>query len=852
MKKKAFVTPHFHYDTEWVMTETEYAEVIGHHIKQVLDIMEKDPEFKFVLDQQVLLEHIRAQHPSLWEELKKRVREGRIDLVCGMYVMPDSNLPCIESNIRQILIGKRFMRKEFGVDPVVGWMLDPFGNHAQTPQVWLKSGFKYFAFKRGYGGKLLSDFIWKGLDGSKILTHFFIFGYGNAGILPEDIDEGVLTIKSLIDRELKYSNVPIAWLMNGNDFSPPNPSITEIVKRANKELDDVDVHVATPTEIFKEIEKYSDTLPIVEGEMQYGQYEKILPGCYSSRIWVKQLTRELEFLLSDAERMATIAWSLGMEYPFEKLDKAWKNLLHNAFHDVICGCGIDEIYDDAYERFIEAEKLATEVLESAITFIASKLKVKKENDSIPFFIVNTQNWERTDVAVININVSKLRTKGLALVDEDGNEIPYEAELVDVDENGNLTNVSLVFVAENVPPLGIKLYYVKKADELKVSDELPEPEIENEYYKITVDAETGLIDEIYDKEAGRSILAGPGNELEITPDAGDLYYSIEPPEGQTLLQSGSMWVQKVFGEEVLLRDIMNVFTAAEKSDVKSAIYVEGYFKWRDEDLIRWRSTITLYKKVKRIDFDMEIDFNNPHSAVKVNFPVDIESETFFSEIPGGVTERPKIPKFDDTWREKPTGTWPVQNWLDYTDGSYGVTLINLGLPEHKIDGNTLKLTLLRSVDLVSWGDAGPKLYAPKALLIGEHVFKYALYPHSGTWKDAKSYKVAYSYNVPFIAVEFDEYPVESTLDSNFSFMKITPENLVVTAIKKAEDDDSVIIRFFETEGKDTEATIRFYKPVKQAHLTNLLEEESSTIEIKNNEILLSVKPFEIVTVKISFT
>ena len=198
------------------------------------------------------------------------------------------------------------------------------------------------------------------------------------------------------------------------------------------------------------------------------------------------------------------------------------------------------------------------------------------------------------------------------------------------------------------------------------------------------------------------------------------------------------------------------------------------------------------------------------------------------------------------------TWPVQNWLDYTDGSYGVTLINLGLPEHKIDGNTIKLTLLRSVDLVSWGDAGPKLYAPKALLIGEHVFKYALYPHSGTWKDAKSYKVAYSYNVPFIAVEFDEYPVESTLDSNFSFMKIAPENLVVTAIKKAEDDDSVIIRFFETEGKDTEATIRFYKPVKQAHLTNLLEEESSTIEIKNNEILLSVKPFEIVTVKVSFT
>lgn len=845
--KKAFVTPHFHYDTEWVMTESEYAEVIGHHIKQVLDIMKKDKDFKFVLDQQVLLEHFRIQQPSLWEELKQRVKEGRIDLVCGMYVMPDSNLPSIESNIRQILIGKRFMRKEFGVDPVVGWMLDPFGNHAQTPQVWKKSGFKYFAFKRGYSGKCLSDFIWEGLDGTKILTHFYIFGYGNAGVLPAETESGCITLKSIIDRELNHSNIPIAWLMNGNDFSPPNPAITEMVKRVNEELEDVEVSVATPTEIFKEIEKFEKELPTVTGEMQYGQYEKILPGCYSSRIWVKQLTRELEFYITDAEKLATIAWNMGMEYPFEKLDKAWKNILHNAFHDVICGCGIDDIYYDAFSRFEEAEKLASEVIDEAIDYISERIKIK--GDGIPFLVINTLHWDRTDVVRAYLNVSMLRSPGLKIYDEKGNEIPYVAEDFSRDEEGNLTDVYLIFVAENVPGFGLRVYYARPNKEIIVPKDSDEPQIENEFYRVTVDSETGLVEEIYDKEEEKDVLTGFGNEIEIGPDAGDLYYSIEPKDGQILLQGGSMWVQKVFHKEVLLRDAMDIITHTEISDVKSTIYVEGYFKWRDDELIRWRATISLYKKIKRIDLTMDVNYNYPHSILRINFPVDISSDSFYSEIPGGVIKRPKMSKFDDSWKEKPTGTWPIQNWLDYTDETYGVTLINLGLPENKIEGDTIKLTLLRSVDLVSWGDAGPKLYAPEALVLGDHSFKYALYPHKGSWKDAKSYKVAYYHNVPFIVTQLETIKKEGSIGDKYTFVSCDTDNIIVTALKKAEEESAIVLRFFETEGKNTNVQFTFAKQVKSAEITNLLEEKENDTPIDGNKVMLNVKPFEILTLKV---
>jgi len=844
-KKKVFLVPHFHYDTDWVMMEEEYAKIAADNIKRALEIMRKDENFKYILDQQVLLDHFRLIYPTLWDELVQRIKERRIELVCGMYVMPDSLIPGPESEIRQILHGKIFMREEFGIDPKVGWMIDPFGHHAQTPQIWRKAGFKYYAFKRGYCGEPLSDFIWVGLDGSKILTHYFMFGYENAANIPEDIESGAAKLLDLCKREIPYSTKENILLLNGSDFTPPNPNIVKIVEKVNSMTQDFEVKVATPCEYFEEIEKHKAELKEIHGEMIYGRYHPVLPGCYSSRMYVKQRFRELEFYLSDVEKLASFAWLLGLEYPQSQLEIAWKFLLHNAFHDIICGCGIDEIYEDAEMRFDECETIATDVANDILRFLATQIDT--EGDGIPFVVFNTLPYKRSEIALAYLDVSELKSRGIKIVTHDRKDVLFEIIDAEYDENNLLTHVAVLLLAEDLPPNGYKVYFAVPSDELIMAEESDETEIENEYFRISFDPEIGILDEIYDKINDVEILDGPGNDLEISTDIGDLYYEREPEGGfkttLAMFKAASEYVK-----QVLKMNILQTTGYIMKSPLRSTIHISGLAKWRDTHLISWYSRITLYRKIPRIDFEIDMNFNYPHTIIRAVFPVSISSDKFYSEIPAGVIERPLKVKDTENWREPHQGAWPVQNWMDYTDGKYGVTLINMGLPEHRIDENAIKITLLRSVDLVSWGDAGPRIYAPDALMLGEHYFDYALYPHKGTWKDAKSHIQAYSHNIKPITLQTTRH--KGILPKEFSFIEFNDDGIVVMAIKKGELDDTLVIRFFETLGEERIVEIKINAiELEDAQITNLLEEPFESLEItEGNKVRIKTKPFEIVTVK----
>ena len=851
-KVKVFVVPHFHYDTDWVMTEEEYAEITSHHIYEVLKILDNDSRFKFIFDQQLLLEHFYERYPTLWSKLKEKITENRIGLVCGMYIMPDNNLPGLESEIRQILIGKRFMRKEFGKDVSVGWMIDPFGHHAQTPQIFKKAGFKYYALQRGYRGKPIQDFRWIGLDGSEILAHYFIYGYGNAAVIPEEVEYAVDNLRVLVDREMKCSQTPNLLLMNGSDFAPPNEDITKIVEEFNKKFPEYQAEISTPEDFFREVEKYYDKLPIVTGELQYGQYQPILQGCYSSRIWVKQRFRYGEFLLYDSESLATLSWLLGNRYPSEKLDVSWRYLLHNAFHDVICGCGIDEIYDDTTWRFDESERIAQEVMTEAMNRIVEKIDT--ETMGVPFIVFNTLPYERTEATIAEIDVSSLKAKNISLFDSKNKKVDIEVLEQERDALGFITRVKLLFVASNLPPFGYEVYQIRGENK----KDLPLREysedshiIENEYLSVEVDPETGLLTSIFDKVNNFEVLEQDGHELEIATDAGDLYNTFEPPKSIKFLQGGTLILYKILNKQTLLRDFADVEVYITKSGVRQSIHIDGFVRWRDDVHVIWHTIVTLYKGIPRVDFEMDMDFNYPHSIVRVHFPVNVNNDVFYSEIPGGVVVRETNPKGEDTWVQKPTGTWPIQNWLDFAnpEDTYGVSFINLGLPEHRIEDNDIQLTLLRSVDMVSWGDAGPKIYAPNALMIGSHNFRYAIYPHKGSWKDAKSHIMAYSHDISPIAIQAERK--KGQLPQKYSFVKVTPSNIVVTAIKKTEDDNSLIIRLFETHGKETEMNIEFMTKIREAWVTNLLEEKEKQLVVKEKRISVVLKPFDITTLKISF-
>lgn len=824
---KVFLIPHFHYDTEWVMTKEEYAKIASQNIKRLLEIMRKNKDFKFVLDQYLLLEQFSKFYPSLWGELIKRIKEGRIELVCGMYVMPDALLPGVESEIRQILYAKPLFEK-VGGEVKVGWMIDAFGQHSQTPQLFKKAGYKYYTFKRGYRGEPTMDFIWKGLDGSEILVHYLLFSY-DALWLPEDVELGEKLLLNAIERAKPHAIHGHLMVLTGSDFSKPNPKLPEIVKRA-REISGLDIRIATPIEFLREIERFKDELPVVEDEMIFGRYHRVLPGCYSSRINVKQKYREVEFLLQGVETLSTFAYILGKSYPRARLKKAWKLLLENAFHDVICGCGIDEIYESAEKRFKESKSLAFELSERGMKFIAKCVNTR--GDGIPLILFNPLPWEREEVAEFSIDLTALDSKGFEIVSHEGEEIPYEALNFELDEEGKITQVRVLGKVK-LPPLGYKLFYVKPSNEIKVQEKTEELKIENEFFKVIFKPEMGTID-VY---SNGELIIENGNDLEISTDVGDLYYSIEPKGGYKVKLSEALTKPEYLRDIADIKyDIVEMFKSS--SELRESIRYTVKAIWREETLFEAKVIVSLYKGMPRIDFKLDIDFNYPHTILRVLFPTKIESEIFYSEIPGGVVKREKVVE-SKGWVEEHPSTYPVQNWIAYEDNEKGVALINAGLPEHKIENNTIKLTLLRSVDVVSWGNAGPRFYTPKALMIGKHTFRYSLVPYKGSWKENKVHKIAYSFNAPIFVHQ--TYKHEGSLPKEFSALEIN-DNLVLTAFKKGERDEDIVVRFFETEGKESNVELNL-------GFEYLKVEESDLLENPIKEWNFKVKPFEITTLKI---
>jgi len=299
MKDVIYVVPHTHYDAVWVFTKEDYFYInIDFILKRVVEILEEYDEYKFLIEQTFLLEEIENRYPELFEKIRKFVREGRIEIADGEYLMADTMLPQEETLVREILVGKRYVREKFGKDVEVMWQADSFGLNAQLPQIYRKSGYKYVAFRRGCPEIKPSEFIWEGLDGTRIIAHVFPLGY-RAGLYIDKWENSYQFLK-----ECAFTNHIL--MPSGSGSTPPQEEIVEAVKRWNRTHEGSEMKIATPSEFFKEIEKVANKLPVRKGEMYSGRFSPVFPDTASSRIWIKLSLRRLECDLLTLERFDTI------------------------------------------------------------------------------------------------------------------------------------------------------------------------------------------------------------------------------------------------------------------------------------------------------------------------------------------------------------------------------------------------------------------------------------------------------------------------------------------------------------------------------------------------------------------
>ena len=850
-----FVIPHFHFDVAWIKTNEEYLQIGFSNILDVLNLLGQEPEYRFCLDQVALIQPFLKKFPELHESLRRMVKDGKIELVCGMYSMPDANIPSGEFLVRQFLFGKRFVKEKFGVDVQCGWMVDSFGHPNQLPQILRKSGFKYYVFGRGaQPQQVQTEFYWEGLDGSKILTHWLAGTYLAGWIpspsgeiiskigeelpyitrvllrtqslrwLPVSLENGLTKIDGAFQFFSKLASTRNILFPNGADFTPPQRQMPLIVREWNKRKRNVKAVISTPSNFFRAVEAAKEKLPTVSGE-----FNPVFQGVYGARIKLKQKNRDAENLLLTAEKFATINSILGSPYPNAELNEATKLLLFNHFHDIICGCGVDEVHEGAMKKFDESMKTSNAILRKSLEFITNKIGT--HGKGTPIVVFNPLSWIRTDVAEVNISFIEPGIRDFTLKDHIGHQIPFQILKEERYPDNSIKHATIKFIAEDVPAIGYKTHFVvpgEKPRKFKTGVKAGVNCVENEFLKVTVDPlHGGAIARIYDKEKGREALDTDrylGNVLVCESDVGDLYEYNGSANGFATVNT--LKVEPLpTSETAEFSSNYPAFTLIETGPVEAKIIINGQMK----DLA-YEQLIRLHHKIRRVDLKLNINFRGEHKRIRLRLPLNIKDGSVFYEVPYGVIERGE-------------GEYPAQNWIDYSDKQYGVGLINRGLPGNNVTKNVAFVTLLRSVDRVLFDHPS----GAGALERGEHKFAYAIYPHKGAWKEAKTFRTAMEFNNPLIVIKTTRH--KGDLPKELSFLSVTPENIIVTAVKMSDED--VLIRFYETAGEKTSAKITPFKPIKKAWTTSLLEErlkELKTAAGKN--ILMNVERFEIATVAVS--
>ncbi len=794
-----YLVPHTHYDVAWAFSKEDYLRINEAILKQAMELM-KAPEFKFCLEQAFLLKEIEERNPTLFKSLKKMIKAGRIEIVDGQYLMADAMLPHGEVLLREILFGKKYFKEKIGVDVPVAWAADSFGMNAQLPQIYKKAGYQWLAFRRGARPEIReSEFHWKGLDGTTILAHWFPLGY-RAGLNIDQWEKSLAELK-------KYACTPNILMPCGSGSMPPQPEIIPAVKQWNKKKPSVEMKIATPREFFQTLEVCDKKPEVIEGELYDDELVAVFPQVCSSRVWIVQNVRECERLLITAEEFATIAWLLGAEYPTDDFREAWEKAMFIAFHDIITGCGVDEIYEEVREIFASLKSKLNQLLNQSLIYIAGKINTEGKGTAV----FNPLSWP---------------TKNWVESAKEG------------------------FIAD-APPLGYKVHPPDSSKKKSKGIKIKGNQIETPFFRLQVDKQTGII-EVDDRNGNRLL---SGNEIVIEDEVGDLYYhrSRFTPE---LIKSES-------GQGIKYGNFKPKGLRIEQEGARVRIIFENEYycltwpyrlKEKFPPILYDYKTLDITKEViihadlPRLEFVTKIDNKYPNIRLRVKFDTGIDRKVCFRETQFGVISEP-TEYFTRGKGAEPSGIPSFLSWFDVSDGTRGVTFMNKGLPAAEKVGTATYITLLRGVyGLSADGVAGPLVPTPDALELRPYTFEYAVQPHDGDWRQAEVYKQAPEFNHPPIAIQAN---AEGELPAELSFIKLTPHNLILSALKKAEDSEAVILRFFETTGMITQAEVELFKDIKRLTTVDLLEREEGELPFEGNHFNLEVGPFEIVTLKLEF-
>ena len=805
-----------HIDAAWLWRQKETVEVCKNTFGSVLTMMEDRPDFTYTQSSAVYYDWMQKLHPEIFRGIQERVRDGRWSVVGGMWVEPDCNLPDGPSWARQLLYAKRYFSNELSTDVTIGWNPDSFGYTWTMPMFYRNAGIEAFITQKiGWNDTNVFPyrvFWWQSPDGSRILS-YFPFSYVHT---VEDPFEFVDWVRQF-EANTGFTRLLVLFGV-GDHGGGPTPEMLERIDRLGSLLVYPRVEFGTSQKYLEWLQKQDlSSLPVWSDEL-YLEYHR---GTFTTQAAVKESNRRGEVLLTNAEKLSTLATLYGRDYPSENLQDAWKILLFNQFHDILPGSSIRQVFVDAARAYEECRSIGEYELRSSLEHLTGNINTTALNSGTPVVVFNPLSWERTDVARLELPAGDDHT--YALYDTSGDAIPSQTV-----RTGRYQR-EIIFLARDIPSMGYAVYELRKQAPAETRSPLrvtPEG-LDNEWLSIRVSQTTGWIESIRDKRADREILSGSGNRLQVLEDIPSAWDAWNI--GLTGVEYPTTFREARVIEEGPVRVVLRLHHDVLKPGE------EGYFPTEKFPTSFFTQDIILYAGMDRIDFTTEADWWEDRTMLKVAFPLAIEESVATFEIPYGTIERSTVPQNPV---EEAKFEVPALRWADLSGPDYGVSLLNASKYGYDAEGNVLRLSLLRS----------PRWPDPTADR-GSHSIRYSLYPHAKGWQEAGTVRRGYELNAPLLATFADRQ--DGQLPLRHSFVELSPAPLILTSIKMAEESNSWVLQWYNTQDVSVQATLQLPRRPTRVYISNFLEEEITPLRVDGTAVVLETEAHSVVTLKAYF-
>lgn len=802
-----------HIDVAWLWKIAETARKNGRTFSTALRLIEAYPEFAYAQGQAFLYDQTKRTYPSLFRSIKAQVTVGRWEPVGALWVEPDCNLLSGESLVRQVLHGTKFFREEFGSASEVLWLPDTFGYAWSLPQIMKKAGLNYFFTTKLRWNDTTSfphtSFWWQGIDGTKVLAHMPPLGL-EAHVTPKDLRK---TAKESGEEE---QPLPLMQTFGYGDGGG-GPTIEQIeTSRFLISMPGLPpARISTPTVFFRELETRSSDLPVWNKELYLEKHR----GTYSTHAHIKSAHRSAERALYVAELLtalqSVVPGAKPAPVPSRELDRAWKTLLTNQFHDILPGTAIKGAMVEASGDLTAVRSAGEAIALKALGGFVQRAAMK---GAVSFTAFNPLATERS--AYVEVEVPAADTSWFA-------ETADGASLATQVLERTKDHVRMLVYLPTVPALGFRAFTLRHG----VGSSSPEGvwkfaarTAESPRLRLRFDNKGG-ISSIYDKTTRREFVQkGKRANAFVT-------FKDTPKEWEAWDIDGD-----------LDRHRLELFTykgakVVESGPLRATLRQE----YRTDNGSVITQLIRLYHRSPRIDFVTTVRWKEHHTLLKVSFPVGARVTQATYEIPFGAIQRATRSKEPE---DKAKFEVPALQWAAVGDGKLGGALINDSKHGYDCRDNNLRLTLLRSPRYPHPVDPAHQT-DHEFTDVGDHSFTYAFQPYVGDWRSANIVGEARSFNVPVIVTA--GLPAKN-FPSLFSISKAT---IALSSVKQSEDGRGIVVRLYEATGNATDVSLQFGRKPASAVETDLLERPLKDLPFKGVRLPLRFKPFEIKTVQLGY-